>query len=522
MLHRQADEVEDALCASAAPIYTQGGSLVRSIIEQADATRGRTTLVTRIKPCDEPWLMREMSKQIRFVKLVRLRKINTEFEEVPANVPSQLVDAVLTEASTKFSELAGIIGTPMMRRDGSLLLKQGYDAATGLLLINPPLMPLMPERPGEADAVAALWLLNELLQEMPFINEASRAVTLSALITPMVRAAMAFAPLHCADAPKAGSGKSYQFDISAAIATGKLCPVLAAGANKEETEKRLHGAALSGQPLISIDNVNGVLGGDFLSQLITQGQVEIRILGQNARNIQIQNRATVFANGNNIEIEGDLVRRTIRCSLDTEMENPERRQFKNDPVQMVLADRGKYIAAALTLVRAYLLAGQPQRLPPLAGFEDWTRTVRGALVWLGCVDPVTTQEGLGVEDPTVAGLDAMLEAWVGGLTNKTIPDQPLTVKQLASSNCGELDAQFNAVTFTREGDMLSTVKVGKFLQKHKGRIRKGVKLINEYNEHSKQQTWRLAGWQQFATALEAADKVVPLVHRQNSHPKPGY
>jgi putative DNA primase/helicase len=294
---------------------------------------------------------------------------------------------MLATASTKFSELAGIIETPTMRPDGSILSEPGYDAATGLLLINPPRMPRIADAPTRADAEAGLTLLNGLLTEVPFENEASRSVGLSILITPVVRGAMPFAPLHVATAPTAGSGKSYLFHTAAAISTGKECPVLTAGSSKEETEKRLHGAALSGQPLVSIDNLNGVLCGDFLCQLTTQALVEVRRLGSTG-NIRVRNYATLFANGNNIEVEGDLVRRAIRCTLDPKMESPETREFRGNPFRTVLADRGKYIAAALTVVRAYIVAGEVAAVKPLAGFEDWSRLVRAALVWLGSDDPV--------------------------------------------------------------------------------------------------------------------------------------
>ena len=56
-------------------------------------------------------------------------------------------------------------------------------------------------------------------------------------------------------------------------------PVIAAG-NEEETAKRLTGVMLTGQPLISIDNVNGELKGDFLCQAIEQHFLDIRPLGR--------------------------------------------------------------------------------------------------------------------------------------------------------------------------------------------------------------------------------------------------
>ena len=149
-----------------------------------------------------------------------------------------------------------MIACPTMRSDGSLLVKQGYDPATRLLLIEPPAMPPIPDHPTRGDALRALKLLEELVCESPFVNEASKSVALSGLITPVVRGAMPVVPMHASSAPTAGTGKSFLWDLAAAISIGqRRIPVIAAG-NEEETEKRLVSVLLTGQPLISIDNVN--------------------------------------------------------------------------------------------------------------------------------------------------------------------------------------------------------------------------------------------------------------------------
>jgi hypothetical protein len=114
-------------------------------------------------------------------------------------------------------------------------------------------------------------------------------------------------------------------------------PVMAAGANEEELEKRLGAALLAGQPLICIDNVNGELKGDALCQTIERPLVEIRILGKSER-VRIEARATTtFCTGNNIAIVGDLCRRVTTITLDPMMESPETREFNNSPV----ASRGR-------------------------------------------------------------------------------------------------------------------------------------------------------------------------------------
>jgi hypothetical protein len=75
--------------------------------------------------------------------------------------------------------------------------------------------------------------------------------------------------------------------------------------------------------------------------------------------IFVENNSCVFATGCNITVRSDMVRRTLICRLDPNMERPETRQFKRNPFKDVLADRGKYIGAAMTIARAYLAAGEP-------------------------------------------------------------------------------------------------------------------------------------------------------------------
>ncbi len=219
--------------------------------------------------------------------------------------------------------------------------------------------------------------------------------------------------MHVARAAIAGSGKSYLWDIVSAIAIGQLMPVMSMGASEEELEKRLGAALMVGQPLISIDNVNGELGGDALGQAIERPIVDVRILGK-SETVRIESRGTsIYCTGNNVMLRGDLCRRAITCTLDPELERPELRQFKRDPVAMILENRGKYITACLTIVHAYILAGRPDRAPKLASFEGWSDTVRSALIWLGEEDPVISMETSYDEDPERVELADMIATWAG-------------------------------------------------------------------------------------------------------------
>jgi putative DNA primase/helicase len=165
------------------------------------------------------------------------------------------------------------------------------------------------------------------------------------------------------------------------------------------------------KPLISIDNVNGVLKSAALCQAIERPSVDIRILGQSKR-VPIKTRGvSMFANGKNIVLYDDLTRRVIKILLDSKMERPELRHLTGNPFEKVLADRGKYVAACLIICRAYFAAGRPDKADPALGsFEAWSDVVRSALIWLGQPDPVLSMEAAHADDPVHIELRSMLVA----------------------------------------------------------------------------------------------------------------
>ena len=135
-------------------------------------------------------------------------------------------------------------------------------------------------------------------------------------------------------------------------------------------------------PLISIDNMSENLRGDLINQMVERPTVKVRVLGKSEMP-ECEWRGLLFATGNNVSLVGDLTRRGLICNLDAPIERPELREFKYDPLAMVLADRGKYIAAALTITKAYLTSGERVKCSPIGSYGDWSRVVREALIWLG-------------------------------------------------------------------------------------------------------------------------------------------
>lgn len=435
-LHTMTTAAEDALITAGTPIYQRGNNLVRPVAREAAASHGRTTLTAGLA-------------EVTLASMVDLLCHVAEWEKfdaraedwVRANPPRQVAEILLARAGFwRVPTVIGVVTTPTMRPDGTILSGPGYDPATRLYHAADPTLTLHPavQKPTRADAEKALALLLQLLSGFPFVDEIARAVALSALITPVARGAIPVAPMHIFRAPTAGSGKSYAVDVASVILTGRLCPVITAAADEAETEKRLVGLLLAGFPLVSLDNVNGELGGDLLCQAIERPFIRVRALGRSDIT-EIESRSTIVGTGNNARVRGDMVRRTLLSDLDAGMERPETRTFTSDPVAAVLADRSRYVSACLIIVRAYLLAGQPGKLPPIASFAEWSGLIRSALVWLGCADPAESMKAAREDDPELGELREVMAAWweAFGTTAATVREaieMTTTLKPQADEN----------------------------------------------------------------------------------------
>lgn len=408
-LHEAADEGLEAMHSMGIEFYQRDRAMVRVARIKAKASDGSDVTTPGIVLVTLPMLRRAMGQSARW------EKYNDKHDLITIDPPKDVVEQIAAMVGEwPFHALVGVINVPLLRPDGSLLLEEGYDEATGFALLAPPKMPAIPDRPTKDDAVRALTLLEGLLQEFPFVggkDSESKSVALSKLMTPVLRPSLQPAvPIHLVTKPAAGTGGSYLSDVASAIATGEKCAVMSLSKNPEETEKRLIGAAISGRPIIALDNSGTPLDGDFLCQVSERPILELRPLGT-SQTVRLANSFTVFANGNHASVTNDVVRRTIVCSLDANMEAPWTREFKQDPFAMVLADRGKYIAAILTMARAYIVAGRPGKLKPLASYPGWSDIVRSALVWLDKADPVATMAASAVEDEPRQQRAAVFRAW---------------------------------------------------------------------------------------------------------------
>jgi putative DNA primase/helicase len=475
--HEAADHGLAALHAARVPFYQRDRSLVRITLIKARNSDKEVIAVPGIDRVTPATLGRSLGLSAIW------EKINSKGQPVRIDPPDKVVEQIAGMLGEwPFPPLFGLITCPTLRSDGSLIDAEGYDRATGLALYKTVSVPDIPKSPTREDAERALKLLNELLTEFPFTNTASHAVALSQLMTPVVRGAFAVAPMHLTNAPEAGTGKSYLTDIASAISTGERCAVVSVSQNPEETEKRLVGAALAGYPIIDLDNVSERLEGDFLAQVTERPLLQLRRLGSSDP-IRIANAFTVFANGNNVAVVDDLVRRTVRCGMDANTENPEARAFSNDPLSMALRNRGQYIAACLTIARAYIAAGKPGRLTPLPSYEGWSDFVRCPIVWLGETDPVSTIIDTRGSDPVRRDRAAVFTAWRDelGLDNGYLASELI---EHAENYRPQLHAALLAIAAGQKGNTgrIESRRLGRWLTKNENTIAGNLKLVVNHSD----------------------------------------
>lgn len=314
----------------------------------------------------------------------------TEKGMVATSPPMDLVKDILALGDWNFPPLEGIIQVPALRLDGTVLNQPGYDHQTRLYYINPPdlLVPTIPENPSQDALEESLGNLLEIVCDFPFVEGPDRANALGLMFTLPLRPSIpGNIPMAAITAPTPGTGKGLFPEIVAILGTGKVAPMAGFPRDDDEMRKFITSRLIAGAPLIVFDNLELPLWGPSLSRALTCTEWEDRILSKNLT-VRLPQRAVWIANGNNLKMRGDLPRRTFPIRLDAKMARPwERNNFKHKNLkEWVLRYRGDFLAAILTIARAWVVAGRPEPkkpIPVIGGFEGWSKTVGGILSFAG-------------------------------------------------------------------------------------------------------------------------------------------
>lgn len=481
-LQQNVDDAIEAL-GTDPDVYAHGTSLVHVV--EVDGAPIIHTIAA-------PTLRERLGASARFM---RFDVVRNDWEHVVA--PDQVVQAAFARKTWPSVRcLAGVIEAPTLRPDGSILSAPGYDPPTRLEYRPTIVFPGVPDEPTQAQAMVALGEIAEVFCDFPYRAEADRYGTISALLSVFARGfVVGNVPGFLFDASTPSSGKSLQALVIHLVATGRDAEALGLAEEEDEREKFFSAIATSGQPIVLLDDLDEDgpgFGGPCINRLLTCGGVTgFRILGKNEK-ASLPWRCVVLASGNNVPLRGAIERRILMPRLEPDVERPEDRTgFRHpDLLAWVRENRGRLVAAALTVLRAYIFAGMPDMgCASLGSFEHWSKVIPGAIVYAGGVDPMGCRPAAGPstgseERATVRvlleGL-ARLDTQSGGsgLTVRAVLDAlyPTSRDHGPPDGFGDLREAIEALTNTPPGKRPSGQRLARgVLAKWKRRIVNGTRL----------------------------------------------
>lgn len=485
-IDRMTDAAAEALRADDG-IYQRAGRLVQLVRlaehEQDALARTGTPTIRELAN----WTLRE-----RLCRLARFVKYDPKTDtERSCSPPTDVVGALSARSEwSGVRPLAGLIETPSLRPDGTVIAEPGYDSATGYVYVPSCEFPPVPESPTQPEANAALAALCEPWLDFPWASDAAGYVPLAAALTIIARPAIQGpVPAFATDGNVRGGGKTLANDVAIVIGTGRAGAKVTFASDEVELEKVLSSYALRGAAVVCYDNANAPLAGAPLDKVLTAWpSVELRVLGRSEIATMRWN-AVVLASGNNISIEGDTVRRVLVARIEHPDENPETRtDFRHPELsQWVEAERPRLVAAALTVLRGYVAAGRPSMgLGTWGSYEAWSRLVPPAIAWAGGPNVLacraSERDGGDSEKDTLRAILAGLPRLspepitVRSMLSALYPSERLRGQPCPPDGHDDLRAALESLVPCRPGQAPDGHRLGKALQRLRGRVVGGRRL----------------------------------------------
>jgi hypothetical protein len=403
-------------------------------------------------------------------------------KEVRELVMPKTCGTILGRRDWPLLPLRGIVTSPVVRPDGSLVQAPGYDRGTGLYM-HPrvPLRRLQPQVTEEAVGRAKDIVLNQMLADFPFVDNSDRAQYLGALLSPIIRPYVPGpTPLVVITGTSQASGKTLLKDVF-----GRLYGLAETPWAENDAELRKAITAKMwdcGDPIIAMDNLpNGhIIKSPILSSLVTGATWSDRLLGSTSSVTMPNDRLWVLT-GNNLRTGGDNLRRTLWVRLDPDCPNPDQRDnFTVGDLRIWLAENASTIVAALvTMVRGWLADGAKTINTRMGDYSSWASVIAGILGYL------KVPGWLANRGEASAALDDEAQEWAAFLTDwhQKIGTEPVTTKALLSLK--------DTVPQLHNGDLPSGKQLGHWLKARQGRYFEDLKVVLVYDSHLKQNTWRV-------------------------------
>lgn len=467
-IHRIVDAAERELARSGK--YYQRGGLIAAVITDPG------TKETSVKPLGKPALVSALSS------IAMWERYDSRANKMIRKDPPERHCMVLADAGEyrHLPVLNGISRQPYLRLDGTVVNDAGYDAITGMYGVFNATGFFVPDAPTKEDAEKALQKLKQLLEEFSFKSDADQSAALSALLTAAIRPSLSVAPMYHVRAPQIGSGKSFLCRLIAAFATPQFGTPTTFPHDDEECRKLLLAELMRAPAVIEFDNLTSDLAAHkSLCAALTSEFITGRILGV-SKTATVSTRTLFLSSGNNVGPVQDMTRRCITISLDPVCEMPAARIFKNpDLLSGLLRERGQYVSAALTIIRAWIVAGKPKtECKALASYSEWSDLCRQSLLWLGLSDPAQSIFETMMEDPDRETLGRLLTAWHDcfGPVPKMVRDAINYIPPGATGSPQELREVMQDIAGDKDFS-INRRRLGWWMKRHVGQIVEGRRFI---------------------------------------------
>jgi hypothetical protein len=458
-LHIMVNNAERVM-AETGRYFQQGGAIVT-----VTTPPGGTTAAHHIRKEALPYLLTGIANWLRHdVRAERWLPI-----DAPTRVCAGLFDA---PEFRHLPPLNAIARQPYLRPDGSVATNSGYDMATGTFGAFDPRAFNILNDPSETDIKVALDRIMGLVSETSFASPADRSMALALFLTAACRPSLEVAPGFLLNAHAPGTGKSYVQDLAALFATDGDVASATLKANDDEMEKSILATLLRSPAVLRFDESQGdVVPIKFLVSALSSEHVQGRILGQ-SKVIAPSTRTLVMFAGNNIQPVRDMVRRVLVCNLDAKIEQPESREFADDPLSRLREHRPEYVSDALTIIRAHIIAN-PARTPcrALNVFPRWDNWVRQAVLWLGLADPCESMFTVAQNDPSTERLAGLLEVW-----DECFGDAPKAARDVIKRAETSHGLHAALMDIAGKSGAIEATKFGYWLKSNEGKVLGGRRL----------------------------------------------
>jgi hypothetical protein len=428
-----------------ARLYRQGSQLVEVIWDAERKVRSITIPEgPRPRPISRQCLLTKLDQSARFYR----QKVDVEgnVEWKRTDPPSWVVTHLMEDENMMrhhFAELRGIISAPTLRTDGTILQTPGYDAESGLLLLDGEYLPV-PEKPTRHQVDEAVAELRDLLCEFPWDGEpeeneaAWMAYTFTLLARHAVRGCV---PMFAFSANEAGSGKGLLVEIANRIAFGRNAAVRAYDPCPTEARKAITACLVEGLAAVCWDNVRPGLpvANSSLEGAITSEVWSERELGTNKKTITLPQSTVFSVTGNQLAFGGDMRRRLVCVALRSNVANPEARKIRR-PTELkvdVMTYRPRLVRAVLTCLRYRWSEGKVDEggnlvpiLQPIGSFEGWSAVIRDAVYLATGVDPWATNKRVDAVDEDRMTLQAIYDGFEAAREFIIDADEGITTAQL--------------------------------------------------------------------------------------------